>query len=70
MVKNIYKWNGEIVKVVFGYCKVKENEKPMCWYNFECCNVLERNYGIALIPAIKINSNAQRVTRSNDPVIS
>jgi hypothetical protein len=25
-MKNIYKWNGNVVKVVFGYCNVKKEE--------------------------------------------
>jgi hypothetical protein len=51
MVKK-YQWQGEPVKVIFGYCLVKENkEKPMWWYNYEC-----RQDGTAVIPALQITT--------------
>ena len=32
----MYQWQGENVKVVFGYCTITENkEKPLYWYNYE-----------------------------------
>lgn len=37
MEQNKYQWQGEPVKVEFGYCRVTENqEKPLYWYNYEC----------------------------------
>ena len=32
-----YRWQGEPVKVEFGYCRTEYNkEKPLWWSNFEC----------------------------------
>lgn len=47
-----YKWQGEPVKVRFGYCKVKENkEKPLYWYNYECSDSPK---GFAFVAAIEV----------------
>lgn len=49
-----YQWQGEPVKVQFGYCKVSENkERHLWWYNFEC-NISGCDF--ALIGAIKITA--------------
>lgn len=54
MISKKYKWQGDPVKVRFGYCFVKTNkEKPICWYNYECSIKHEDN---ALIPAIQITT--------------
>jgi hypothetical protein len=51
-MKSRYKWKGTPVKVKFGYCVVSKNEeKPLCWYNYEC-SLDDFNYSI--IPAVKI----------------
>lgn len=43
-------WQGEPVKVEYGYSIVMRNEeKPLMWYNFHC-----RILGYAAIPAIKV----------------
>lgn len=67
-----YKWQGEPVKVLFGYVKQLANtDKPLYWYNFECINK-ENAYGefipdhmvtmkgenLALIPAVKVIHSA------------
>lgn len=58
-----YKWQGEPVKVEFGYCEVTENkEKPLFWYNFECNWDTHTDNQIrsanpvksAIVPAIKV----------------
>lgn len=65
-----YQWQGEPVKVRFGYVPQDENtEKPMYWYNFECYNKKELNgtfkedhfvrdngKHFAIIPAIEVES--------------
>lgn len=57
MGKSVYQWQGEPVKVVFGYCEViTNNEKPLYWYNYEC-DLNHYFKGKALIPAIKIITN-------------
>jgi hypothetical protein len=57
MKKSVYQWQGEPVKVVFGYCEVFTNkEKLLYWYNYEC-DISKLFKGKALIPAIKIISN-------------
>jgi hypothetical protein len=49
-----YQWQGELVKVEFGNCIVRENkENPLCWYNYECH---PNANGLACIPAIKITT--------------
>lgn len=67
-MKSRYQWQGEPVKVKFGYVHQEENEeKPMYWYNFECYNneeldgsfkenhfVLTNGKKFALIPTIKV----------------
>jgi hypothetical protein len=50
MKKTDYKWQGEKVKVKFGYCRVEENHgKPLWWYNYECYPD-----GDAIIPAVVV----------------
>jgi hypothetical protein len=52
----MYQWQGENVKVLFGYSTVTENkEKPLFWYNYE---VAMAEGDEALIPAIKITTKA------------
>lgn len=67
-----YQWQGEPVKVKFGYVVQQENsEKPMYWYNFECYNkqeldgsfkddhfVKDNGKHFSLISAIQVESNA------------
>lgn len=64
-MKHVYFWQGEPVKTDFGCVTVIQNtEKPLFWYNFECCwNLLEQKprRGLkedksAIIPAIKITT--------------
>lgn len=44
-----YYWQGELVKVEFGYSLIKPNkEKPLYWYNYEC------SLGTEKIPAIRV----------------
>ena len=50
----MYKWQGQNVKVVFGYSTVTRNdEKPLYWYNYEV-NLSEDDE--VKIPAIKITT--------------
>lgn len=70
--RNNYQWQGENVKVTFGYCQVKENlEKPLYWYNYECnwdfyYNKPKRGmYKSALIPAVKVKYEDQEFVISN-----
>ncbi len=63
-----YQWHGEPVSVRFGYVFQEENtEKPLYWYNFECCNKEDVNVNydedhfvarngnhFALIPAVEV----------------
>jgi hypothetical protein len=50
-----YFWQGEPVKVQFGYCKVQENKEHLLWwYNYECSLNKSRLYTI--IEAIKIET--------------
>jgi hypothetical protein len=45
-----YAWHGELVKVEFGHCHVKEQkEQTMWWYNYEC-----RIGGNAVVEALKV----------------
>ncbi|MFA5934962.1 MAG: hypothetical protein WC827_03705 [Candidatus Paceibacterota bacterium] len=48
----MYQWQGEKVKVKFGFCTPSENiEKPLWWYNYEVNCLREA------IPAIMINND-------------
>jgi hypothetical protein len=71
-MKNKYQWQGEPVTVRFGYVNQQENlEKPMYWYNFECCTkeeidgsfrdehmVKANGKHFALIPAVEVESQS------------
>lgn len=54
--KNKYQWQGENIKVEFGYCHVKENtDKPLWWYNYECN--MDGEFGKTLIDCIRITTS-------------
>lgn len=57
-MKSKYQWQGEPVKVRFGYVTVVNREdKPLYWYNYECNT--DGNYGEADIPAIEVTYHDQ-----------
>lgn len=66
---NNYQWQGQKVKVTFGYVNVTENiEKPLYWYNYECHQNkvgAEWKHKFALIPAVKVTTENSEFLLSN-----
>lgn len=61
--KSKYQWQGQPVKVEFGYCYVNENiEKPLYWYNYECSREMDKR---ALIGAVRITTEQGKFCLSN-----
>lgn len=63
MKHQIYQWQGEPVKVEFGYSTVKTvQEKPLWWYNYETSLTHE---DIAVIPAVRVTAYGEPFILSN-----